>query len=88
MIKKLAEAINRLRDKRSLESLYPLCQDIKRSAHLCASMTDSAISRVYADEQSPYELIKKIDHYEMMHGILDRCCNASNVLESVIVKYA
>jgi predicted phosphate transport protein (TIGR00153 family) len=88
MIKKLAEAVNQLKDKRSLEKLYPLCQEIKKKADLCSSLTDAAITRIYSDEQNPYEVIKKLDHYEMVHSILGRCYNATNVIESVIVKYA
>lgn len=88
MIKKLAEAVSQLKDKRSLEKLYPLCQEIKKSADLCSALTDAAITRVYSDEQNPYEVIKKLDHYEMVHNILGQCYNATNVIESVIVKYA
>lgn len=88
MIKKLATAISKLKDKRSLEQLYPFCQEIKKTADLCTSLTDGAISRVYADESDPVEAIKKLDHYQMLHGVLDRCYNATNVIESVIIKYA
>jgi hypothetical protein len=88
MIKKLADAIYRLKDKRTLEQIYPLCQDIKKATDLCASLTDAAISRIYSDEQDPYEVIKKLDHYEKVHNMLDRCYTATNVIESVIIKYA
>ncbi|MBL7719373.1 MAG: DUF47 family protein [Flavipsychrobacter sp.] len=88
MIKQLAEAISKLQDKRHLEQLYPFCQEIKKMADRCTSLTDAAIARVYSDEQNPYEVIKKLDHYEMVHNMLNRCYNATSVIESVIIKYA
>lgn len=88
IIKNLQEAISRLKDKRNLEQLYPVCQEIKRMTDLCTSLTDAAIARVYTDEPDPLEAIKRLDHYEMVHSILDRCYNANNVIGSVIVKYA
>jgi uncharacterized protein Yka (UPF0111/DUF47 family) len=88
IIKHLQDAILRLKDKRNLEQLYPICQEIKRMANVCTSLTDAAVSRVYADEPDPLEAIKRLDHYGMVHTILDRCYNATNVIESVIIKYA
>jgi uncharacterized protein Yka (UPF0111/DUF47 family) len=88
IIKHLQEAIIRLKDKRNLEQLYPICQEIKRTANLCTSLNDAGIARVYADEPVPLEAIKRLDHYEMVHTIIERCYNVTNVIEGVIIKYA
>ena len=88
LIKSLAEVIKRLQDKRNLDQLYPLCVEIKKMANLCTSLTDAAVSRIYMDEPGPIEAIKRLDHFELVHTLVDKCSTVVNVVESIIIKYS
>lgn len=88
LIGELAEVIKRLQGKKNLDDLYPLCQNIKTSANLCISLTDAAVTRVYMDAVDPLEVIKRLDHYELVHTLIDKCLTVVNVVESIIVKYS
>ena len=84
----IARIIKSLQNKRHLEQLYPLCQEMKKIADLCATLTDAAVSRVYTEEQDPIEVVKRLDHYELVHTLVDRCYTVINVVESIIITYS
>lgn len=88
LIKQISEALNKLKEKRNIDQLYPLCIDIKKTADLCTVLTDAGIARVYSDNNDPIEAVKRLDHYELIHTILDRCYSVVNALETIIIKYS
>lgn len=47
-----------------------------------------AISQLFDDEQDPIQLIKWKEIYEILERTTDRCEDAANILESVVVKNA
>ncbi len=88
LTKQISDALTQLQDKRHLEALYPLCMEIKKTADLCTSLTDAGITRVYSDSNDPIEAVKRLDHYELIHTILDRCYGVVNALETIVIKYS
>ncbi len=49
---------------------------------------DFSIERLFNTESDAKEVIKKRDIYQVMEIVTDKCEDASNVIESIIIKYA
>jgi uncharacterized protein Yka (UPF0111/DUF47 family) len=49
---------------------------------------DMSIERLFATEADAKEVIKKREIYQVMEIATDKCEDAANVIESIIVKYA
>jgi uncharacterized protein len=49
---------------------------------------DRAIQRLFATEKDPIELIRMRDIYSMLELATDKCEDVSNVMESIMLKYA
>jgi uncharacterized protein Yka (UPF0111/DUF47 family) len=49
---------------------------------------DSSIEYLFDNEQDIKTLIKKREIYKLMEIVTDKCEDAGNVMESIIVKYA
>jgi len=49
---------------------------------------DMSIERLFATEPDAKEVIKKREIYQIMEVVTDKCEDAANVIESIIIKYA
>jgi uncharacterized protein Yka (UPF0111/DUF47 family) len=49
---------------------------------------DMSIERLFATEPDAKEVIKKREIYQVMEIVTDKCEDAANVIESIIVKYS
>jgi uncharacterized protein len=49
---------------------------------------DMSIERLFATESDAKEVIKKREIYQIMEIVTDKCEDAANVIESIIIKYA
>ena len=49
---------------------------------------DMSIERLFATEPDAKEVIKKREIYQILEVVTDKCEDAANVIESIIVKYA
>ncbi len=49
---------------------------------------DKAIQRLFATEKDPIQLIRMRDIYSMLELATDKCEDVSNVMESIMLKYA
>jgi uncharacterized protein Yka (UPF0111/DUF47 family) len=49
---------------------------------------DMSIERLFATEENAKEVIKIREIYQVMELATDKCEDASNVIESIIIKYA
>jgi uncharacterized protein Yka (UPF0111/DUF47 family) len=49
---------------------------------------DMSIERLFAIEENAKEVIKIREIYQVMELATDKCEDASNVIESIIIKYA
>lgn len=90
-IKLIATAVQQLKDKKQLSSLALHCMEAKKIVYESDAMIDTAISSLFtaydgADADTVL-LIKKMDHYEVMQTLLEKCGDAINTIESVIIKY-
>ena len=46
------------------------------------------MGHLFTSNVNPVEIIKKKDLYQMLEIVTDKCEDAANVIESIIIKYA
>jgi uncharacterized protein Yka (UPF0111/DUF47 family) len=86
--KRLIQAIHELEDKKHLTQMIGACNEMRAMLTRSDDMIDSAVSRLLANQQDPYMAIKKTDQYDLLQDLCDKCHNAVNAIESIIIKYS
>ncbi len=87
-VKALNKAIGELRDMKDLRSITESCVTINSLENEGDELLDKAMLQLFNSNIDPVELIKKKDLYEMLELVTDKCEDAANVIESIIIKYA
>ena len=68
--------------------IYACCVEINVFENEADQVCRSAISHLFDEEQDPIRLIKWKEIYETLEKTTDKCEDAANILESVVVKNA
>ena len=71
-----------------LEHLYEYCVEVNALENEADRVCREAISRLFDEEKDPIQLIKWKEIYETLEKATDKCEDAANILESVVVKNA
>jgi uncharacterized protein len=87
-IRALNNAVKELRDMKDLRSITESCVLINSLENEGDDLLDKAMVHLFSSSIDPIELIKRKDLYEMLELVTDKCEDAANVIESIIVKYA
>jgi predicted phosphate transport protein (TIGR00153 family) len=87
-IKSLAKAVNELRNMKNLRAITEACVSINSVENQADDLLDEAIIKMFATSTDAIELVKLKDIYQDMEIITDKCEDAANVIESIIIKYA
>ena len=98
-IKKLAEMIEQgafhvskavieLRNMKNMRQVTEALVKINSMENQADDIFDMSIERLFATEPDAKEVIKKREIYQVMEIVTDKCEDAANVIESIIVKYA
>lgn len=87
-IKSLNKAVQQLRDMRDLRSITESCVMINSLENEGDELLDKAMMQLFSSSIDPIELIKRKDLYETLEIVTDKCEDAANVIESIIIKYA
>lgn len=91
IIKKSITALNKavygLRDMKDLRSLTEACVLINSLENEGDDMLDKGMMQLFSSNTNPIEIIKKKDLYQMLEIVTDKCEDAANVIESIIIKY-
>jgi hypothetical protein len=74
--------------KKSNEQLFALCVEINALENEADRVCREAISILFDEEKDPIQLIKWKEIYETLEKATDKCEDAANILESVVVKNA
>jgi len=74
--------------KKSNEQLFALCVEINALENEADRVCREAISRLFDEEKDPIQLIKWKEIFETLEKATDKCEDAANILESVVVKNA
>lgn len=74
--------------KLSNEKIFEACVEINALENEADRVSREAISRLFDEEKDPIQLIKWKEIYETLEKATDKCEDAANILESVVVKNA
>jgi uncharacterized protein len=82
------KAIWELRDMKNLRRITDAMVAINSIENHADDIFDMSIERLFATEPDAKEVIKKREIYQVLEIVTDKCEDAANVIESIIVKYA
>jgi predicted phosphate transport protein (TIGR00153 family) len=81
-------AVIELRNMKNMRSITEALVKINSIENQADDIFDMSIERLFATEPDAKEVIKKREIYQVMEIVTDKCEDASNVIESIIIKYA
>jgi uncharacterized protein len=81
-------AVTELRNMKNMRQITDALVSINSIENQADDIYDMSIERLFATEPDAKELIKKKEIYQVMEIVTDKCEDAANVIESIIVKYA
>ena len=81
-------AVRELRNMKNMRNITEALVKINSIENQADDIFDMSIERLFATEADAKEVIKKREIYQAMEIVTDKCEDASNVIESIIVKYA
>lgn len=82
------KAVGELRNMKNMRLITESLVKINSLENQADDMYDMSIERLFAMEPDAKEVIKKREIYQAMETATDKCEDAANVIESIIVKYA
>ncbi len=81
-------AVGELRDMKNMRAITEALVKINSIENQADDVFDMSIERLFDTEPDAKEVIKKREIYQVMETVTDKCEDASNVIESIIIKYA
>jgi hypothetical protein len=85
----LHTGIKELRNMKNLRAIIEACVLINSLESEADDLFDDAMTKLFSTPNiNPIDLIKKKDLYQELEIVTDKCEDAANVIESIIVKYA
>jgi predicted phosphate transport protein (TIGR00153 family) len=81
-------AVLGLKDMKNMRQITDALVRINSIENQADDIFDLSIERLFATENDAKEVIKKREIYQAMEIATDKCEDAANVIESIIVKYA
>lgn len=86
----LDKALRELRNMKNLRAITEACVQINSLENQADDLLDKGIVGLFDGSlvNDPIELVKLKDIYQDMEIITDKCEDAANVIESIIIKYA
>ena len=84
-IKNAVMELRNMRDMRKITEALVKVNSIENQAY---DIFDMSIDRLFETEPDAKEVIKKREIYQVMEIVTDKCEDAANVIESIIIKYA
>lgn len=82
------EAVKELRNMKNLRVITDAMVKINSIENQADDLFDMCIERLFEEEPDAKEVIKMREIYQVMEIATDKCEDAGNVIESIIVKYA
>ncbi|HML58306.1 MAG TPA: DUF47 family protein [Ferruginibacter sp.] len=82
------KAVTELRNMKNMRQITDALVAINSIENQADDIFDMSIERLFATEPDAKEVIKKREIYQVMEIVTDKCEDASNVIESIIIKYA
>jgi uncharacterized protein len=84
----IGNAVKELRDMKNMRKITESLVKVNSIENQADDVFDMSIEKLFDNEQDVKEVIKKREIYQVMEIVTDKCEDAGNVIESIIVKYA
>lgn len=81
-------AVHELRNMKNVRAITDALVRINSIENEADDISDLYIERLFSMEADAKEIIKKREIYQVLEDVTDKCEDAANVIESIIVKYA
>src|ERR1700749_3633540 len=81
-------AVKELRNMRDMRKITDALVKVNSIENQADDIFDMSIDRLFENETDAKEVIKKREIYQVMEIVTDKCEDAANVIESIIIKYA
>lgn len=81
-------AVFQLRDRKDMRQLTEALVKVNSIENQADDVFDMSIDRLFDTEPDAKEVIKKREIYQVMEIVTDKCEDAANVIESIIIKYS
>ena len=88
LMRELGRAVSALHDVKHPTPIATSCVRIAQMAQECDALLDNAAVTLFATTTDATEVVKLVDVYELLQVIADKCGEAANAIESVMVKYS
>ena len=82
------KAVVELRDMKNIRKITDAMVAINSIENQADDVFDMSIEALFENEPDAKEVIKKREIYQVMEIVTDKCEDAANVIESIIIKYA
>ena len=80
--------IGELRDMKEMKVLTDCCVQINSYENEADELLDAATQKLFSSGLPALDIVKKKDLYEDLEIVTDKCEDAANVIESIIIKYS
>jgi uncharacterized protein Yka (UPF0111/DUF47 family) len=84
----IKNAVMELRNMRNMRKITEALVKVNSIENQADDIFDMSIDRLFETEPDAKEVIKKREIYQVMEIVTDKCEDAGNVIESIIIKYA
>src|SRR5581483_6156214 len=84
----IRSAVRELRDMRNMRRITDALVKVNSIENQADDIFDMSIDKLFDGEPDAKEVIKKREIYQVMEIVTDKCEDAANVIESIIIKYA
>lgn len=81
-------AVVELRNMRNMRRITDALVKVNSIENHADDIFDVSVHRLFEQEPDAKEIIKKREIYQAMETVTDKCEDAGNVIESIIIKYA
>jgi uncharacterized protein len=81
-------AVTELRNMKDMRAIAESCLTINSLENESDDLLDKAMLALFSSKTDYIGIIKKKDVYEMLEIVADKCEDAANVIESIIIKYS
>jgi len=82
------QAVIELRNLKNTQKIVECVIKINSIENSADDLFDLSIEKLFESDVDAKELIKKREIYQVMETVTDKCEDAGNVIESIVVKYA
>lgn len=81
-------AVNQLHNMRDLSAMKEACVKINSLENHADDVFNMAIARLFEEEKDAVQVIKVKELFQALETATDKCEDAANVIQSIMVKYA